>query len=244
MKHLKSATFLFLLVAGLLLCVLCGCEPKVPSPLNQNIKVPLSVAEAQLPVKVAQDVEKNKRDASVAKAKADAILDDAAARVDLINQEASVSASKASLPVVREAKASASELVANATAEIESRIAANAAAKAELEAARAAYDAQMGMFGSAFDFVAPVAQAGATSVGGPLALLAGPLLAIGGYWVKGRQKKAEDAAWDEATATAEKNKKSEDAAWDQAQVAGQLQAALIALINKNNTPPPSGTVAQ
>ena len=236
MRHL-------ILALGLLACVMCGCEPKVPSPLNQNVKVPLSVAEAQLPVKVAQDVEKNKRDASVAKAKADAILDDAAARVDLINQEASVSASKASLPVVREAKASASELVANATAEIESRIAANAAAKAELEAARASYDAQMGMLGSAFDFVAPVAQAGATSVGGPLALLAGPLLGIAGYWLRSRQHKAVDSAWDESQADAAKKKAAEDSAWEQSQAAGQLQAALIALINKNNTPPPSGTVA-
>lgn len=241
---MKSSTIALLCSLALLLCMLCGCEPKVASPLDPSRKVPLSVAEAQLPVKMAQDAEKNKRDATVAKAKADAILDDAAAQVDLIQQEASVSASKASLPVVREAKASASELVANATAEIESRIAASAAAKAELEAARASYDAQMGMLGSAFDFAAPVAQAGATSVGGPLALLAGPLLAIGGYWVKGRQKKAEDAAWDEATAAAKENKKAEDAAWDQAQIAGQLQAALIALINKNNTPPPAGTVTQ
>lgn len=240
---MKTSTLSLLCSLGLLACMMIGCEPKVASPLDPSRKVPLSVAEAQLPVKMAQDAEKNKRDVTVAKAKADAILDDAAAQVDLIQQEASVSASKASLPVVREAKASASELVANATAEIESRVAANAAAKAELEAARASYDAQMGALGSVFDFAAPVAQAGATSVGGPLALLAGPLLGIAGYWIKGRQKKAEDAAWDEATATAEKNKKAEDAAWDQAQVAGQLQTALIALINKNNTPPPSGNPA-
>ena len=240
---MKSSTIALLCSLALLLCMLCGCEPKVASPLDPSRKVPLSVAEAQLPVKMAQDAEKNKRDATVAKAKADAILDDAAARVDLIQQEASVSASKASLPVVREAKASASELVASATAEIENRIAASAAAKAELEAARASYDAQMGMLGGAFDFVAPVAQAGAASVGGPLALLAGPLLGIAGYWIKGRQKKAEDAAWDEATAAAKENKKAEDAAWDQSQAAGQLQAAIVALINKNNTPPPAGMVA-
>lgn len=241
---MKSSTIAFLCSLALLLCMLCGCEPKVASPLDPSRKVPLSVAEAQLPVKMAQDAEKNKRDATVAKAKADAILDDAAAQVDLIQQEASVSASKASLPVVREAKASASELVANATAEIENRIAANAAAKAELEAARASYDAQMGAIGSVFDFAAPVAQAGATSVGGPLALLAGPLLGIAGYWLRSRQHKAVDAAWDESQSDAAKKKAAEDAAWEQSQAAGQLQAALIALINKNNTPPPNGTVTQ
>lgn len=235
MRHL-------ILALGLLVCFMCGCEPKVASPLDPSRKVPLSVAEAQLPVKMAQDVEKNKRDASVAKAKADAILDDAAAQVDLIQQEASVSASKASLPVVREAKASASELVANATAEIENRIAANAAAKAELEAARASYDAQMGMLSSAFDFAAPIVQAGASSTG-PGALLL-PLVGIAGWWVRSKIHKAADQSWDESQADAAKKKAAEDAAWEQSQAAGQLQAALIALINKNNTPPPNGTVTQ
>lgn len=240
---MKTSTLSLLCSLGLLACVMLGCEPKVPSPTNPAVRVPLSVAEEQMKVKVASDAQKNARDAAVAKAKADAILDDAAAQVEIINQKAELSAKVDARPVVQQAKASASEIVNSTTAEIESRNTANAAAKAELESARAAYNAQMAALGGVVDFVEPVAKAGASGVGGPLGALLVPGIGALAWWLRGKQHKAVDATWDEAQADAEKKKKAEDAAWDQAQIAGQLQAALIALINKNNPPPPNGAAA-
>lgn len=223
--------------------MMIGCEPKVPSPTNPTVRVPLSVAEEQMKVKVASDAQKSARDAAVAKAKADAVLSDAVVQVEIINQKAELSAKMDARPVVQQAKASAAEIVDTVTAEIESRNTANAAAKAELESARAAYEAQMAALGGVVDFAAPIAQAGASSIGGPIGLLAGPAFGALAWWLRGKQHKAVDATWDEAQADAAKKKAAEDAAWDQAQVAGQLQTALIALINKNNPPPPSGNPA-
>lgn len=250
-EPMKTSSVSILCAAGLLLCVLCGCEPKVASPLDPSRKVPLSVAEAQLPIKAAADIKKNEAEASAAKAKANALLDDAAAQVAIINDEASVSAKKSARPIVAQAKAEASEIVSIATANIEARNSSNEVYAAELQAARASYDAQLGWASTGIDYAKGVVQqtAGSTPLGG--LLLAGlGLIGVGGpvaaWKVRSKVHEAENRGWDESEARSAQHQAKTDATWDQAQVAAQLQsatAALIALLNKNHTPPPTGTVS-
>ena len=229
---MKSSIIAFLCSLALLLCMLCGCEKPVSPYTGKPVAVDVAMAEWQR--KAVEEKVASEKAIAKAKARADALIEQAASQVEVINRKAEVSALEQAAPIIAEAKREAALVQSDAEAAVAQRAEVLAAYRTSIEDARAKNAEWAGLAGGLLDFAQPVAEAGVSSTGVGALLL--PLIGLGGWWARSRIHKASDAAWDESQADAAKKKAAEDAAWEQSQAAGQLQAALIALINKN-TPP-------
>lgn len=233
MKRLNTGLLGLCLALVLLACFLCGCEKPISPFTGKPVSVEVAMSEWQR--KAAEDKVKSEKEIQVAKARADALIEEASAQVELISREAEVSALKQAAPIISQAKREAALVQSDAEVAVAQRAEVLAAYRTSIDEARAKNAEWAGLAGGLLDFAQPIAEAGASSTG--LGALLVPLLGMGAWWARGKIHKAADQSWDESQADAAKKKAAEDAAWDQSQAAGQLQAALLALINKNKETP-------